>query len=99
MRDGCFGERVERAPAALAMEAQKSVRAAPPGDLAARAMRTALGLDAFMAGRYSFYSDWAPQAERTCRCAVGSMRPLPGSHSTARFLPVSIAVMRFSRCA
>jgi hypothetical protein len=51
MRHRRFGQRVEGAPAALAAKPQKAVRAAPADDLAARAMRTALGLDALIAGR------------------------------------------------
>ena len=51
MRHWGLGQRVERAPTALAAKPQKSVRAAPADDFAARAMRTALGLDALMTGR------------------------------------------------
>jgi hypothetical protein len=51
MRHGRPGQRVERAPAALATEAQKSVRAAPADDFVGRAMRTALAFHTLMAGR------------------------------------------------
>ena len=50
MRHGRLGQGVERAPAALAAEPQKSMRASPADDLAARAMRAASALDALMAG-------------------------------------------------
>src|SRR3984885_13747951 len=51
MRHRRLGQRIEGAPAALAAKPQKSVRAAPADDLAARAMRTALSRDARDAGR------------------------------------------------
>ena len=51
MRHRRLGQRVERAPAALAAKPQQPVRAAPADDLAARAMRTALALHALNAGR------------------------------------------------
>src|SRR6202042_1477332 len=51
MRHGRLGQRIEGAPAALAAKPQKSVRAAPADDLAARAMRATLTLDPFDAGR------------------------------------------------
>ena len=51
MRHRRLGQRVERAPAALATEAQKAVRAAPADDFSARAMRTAMAFHTLMAGR------------------------------------------------
>ena len=51
MRHRRLGQRVEGAPATLAAEPQKPVRAAPTDDLAARAMGTALSRDALDARR------------------------------------------------
>src|ERR1700727_2192143 len=51
MRYRRLGQRIEGAPATLAAKPQKSVRAAPTDDLAARAIRTAPSRDARDAGR------------------------------------------------
>src|ERR1700722_9528944 len=50
MRHGRLGQRVERAPATLAAKPQKAMRAPPADDLAARAVRAALGLDPLVTG-------------------------------------------------
>src|SRR5271169_5833742 len=51
MRYRRFGQRVEGAPAALAAEPQKPMRAAPANDRAAGAMGAALAFHPLMAGR------------------------------------------------
>ena len=51
MRHRRFGQRVERAPAALAAKPQKPIRTAPADNVAAGAMRATLTLDPLDAGR------------------------------------------------
>src|ERR1700719_3277079 len=101
MRHGRLGQRVERAPAALAAKPQKAVRAAPADDFSARAMWAALGLDALVTGCSKRVLS-APAPRRLARPASGETsepeRPSPpsallsASNASPRCAPLKPAI-------
>src|ERR1700729_2278385 len=83
MRHRRFGQPIEGAPATLAAEPQKPVRAAPADDLAARAMGTALSRDAIDAGRSErvlLAAVLSARLRRSCRRPANHARLLKRRH-------------------